>query len=120
MDLSWLPSDVVRKLQPSLRFFVGFVPDGARSRINELEASGRAALEQPYPGRVSASRATGGWSGVARTSVPKGWRVLGEEDSPAKMVLFFILQQKLDILKDGIFFAEPITKKCKYQSLLET
>lgn len=46
--------------------------------------------------------------------------MLGEERGPAKMVLFSILQQKLDVQKDGIFLAEPIPKKCKYQSLLET
>lgn len=60
-------------------------------------ASGRVVSEPalPWARCVGRSRSKGGWSDVASTGVLRGWRMLGEEGNPAKMVLF-LLQQKLD------------------------
>lgn len=105
MDLSWLPSDIVKKLNPSLEFFVGFCARwNKKQEKQELVTLGRAVLEPTLPQAccVGRSQSEDGWSNAASMSDWRCWRMLGEEGSPAKMG-FFIVQQKLDTWKDGIF-----------------
>lgn len=102
--MSRLLSDIVKKLDLSLGFLWFLCQMEQEAEKQELATSGRAVPEPALPRArcVGRSRSEGGWNSVASTGVQRGWRMLGEEGSPAKMVLF-ILQQKSDTWKDGIF-----------------
>lgn len=103
----FVPAAVRRreKAGSQLGFFVVFVPDGTRSRKKQELAASKGAVPEPavfWALCTGRSRSEGGWSSVASPGVPRGWRMLGEEGSPAKTLLF-ISQRKLDTQKDGIF-----------------
>lgn len=96
--MSQLPSDVGKTLDRSWGFSRFLCQ--MKQEKEELEASARAVLELalPWARGMGRSWAGGGWSSIG---VLRDWRMLGE-GNPAKMVLF-ILQQKSDAWKNGIF-----------------
>lgn len=81
-----------------------FVPDAARSRRRKSwRCQGEQCCSWPWPGHVAWAGLGPRVDGAALVPVVVGnWRMLGEEDNTAKMVLF-ILQPKLDAWKNGIF-----------------
>jgi len=111
MDLSRLPSDVAKKVDPSLVFLWFSCQIGARSRRSKSwRPRGERCRSRPCAGHAVRAGlgvwSKGRWSSVASTGVPRGWRMLGElcQNSVFNFAIEVGYMERWNIL------AEPIRK----------